>query len=77
MRFKTPKLKTMIMITIILVKMIIMRGQSYARIKSISHLLFMLVSTANINTFIHTMTIKIRDKPQGLLPSSDPDRNQY
>lgn len=75
MRFKTPKLKTMMMMMIIiLVKIIITRGQSYARIKSISHLLFMLVFTA---TFIHTMTITIRNKPQGLLPSSDPDRNQY
>jgi hypothetical protein len=70
-------MNTIMIITTIIVKMIIMKGQSYARIKSISHLLSIFVSTANITTLIHTMIIKIRNKPQGLLPSSDPDRNQY
>ena len=57
--------------------MIITKVQSYARILSISHLLLIFVSTTKITTFICTMIIKIRNKTQGFLPSSDPNRKKY
>jgi len=59
------KKKMMTIIIIITAKMIIMKGQSYARILSISQLLFIFVSTTKITTFIYTMIIKIRNKPLG------------
>jgi hypothetical protein len=64
------------MMMIIIVKMIIMKSQSYARIPSISHQLTF-VSTTKITTFIYTMIIKIRNKPKGFLPSPDLNRKKY
>jgi hypothetical protein len=65
-----------IIIIIIIAKIIIMKGQSYARKPSICHLLLLFVSTTKITTFIYTMIIKIRNKPQGFLPTSDPNRKK-
>ena len=46
-------------------KLIILKGQSYARIPSISHLLIIFVKTNKITTFVYTMIMQIRNKPQG------------